>query len=137
MGRFGDQGGIWRMNADGSDRRLIGDALDASYLEIAPDGRTVYYTSSRQGPSSTWRIPIEGGTPTLVMSQFDRAAVSPDGRLLAGVLRAESSLSLAVVELADGGVRQTFSGPRFRRCRAVPCSGRQTGRACSSRRPSG
>jgi Tol biopolymer transport system component len=99
----GDKRGIWRMNADGSEARLLLESPDATSLEVSPDGRTIYYTSSHDGSSSTWRVPIDGGDATLVRSLFDRAAVSPDGTRLAGIYRSGvgATLALAVIRLAD------------------------------------
>jgi hypothetical protein len=101
--------GIWRMNPDGSGAQPIAAVSDPSYLDISPDGRTVFFTSSRDGTSSSWRVPIEGGTPVLVVREFDRAAVSPDGKQLAGIYQpGDGGLKLGIASIADGKVTQTF-----------------------------
>jgi Tol biopolymer transport system component len=100
--------GIWRMDADGSNPRPVAQVPDPGYLAISPDDRTVFFTSSRDGSSSTWQVPIEGGTPTLVVTGFDRAAVSPDGTKLAGIYRTPDRLDLAVATIADRKVVQRF-----------------------------
>src|SRR6185312_1452933 len=100
----GNERGIFRMNADGSDKRLIADVPDASYLDLSADGQTVFFTSSRDGGSSTWRVAIGGGSPTLVAALFDRAAVSPDGRALTGLFHPSVTGAFAIgVIPIDGG----------------------------------
>ena len=92
------------MDADGGNARLVTAVSDPSYLTVAPDGRTVFFASTRDGTLSTWRVPIDGGIPTLVTPLFDRPAVSPDGRFLAGIYRADtqSAFALAVVSVEGG-----------------------------------
>lgn len=112
---FGGQDGqlgIWRAPIDGSNPRLITLTPDASYLKITPDGRHIYFTASMQGPSSSWRVPAEGGPPTLVAQGLDRAAISPDGRMIAGVYRAKPTdgFSLTVLPIDGGPALHQFPG---------------------------
>ena len=79
--------GIWRADADGTNARILSVVTDAAFLVFARDGRSLYFTSSMQGAPATYRLSIEGGNPALVAPLFERAAVSPDGRQLAGVYR--------------------------------------------------
>ena len=82
----GDQMGIWRADADGTNARilLVVTGTDAAFLVFARDGRSLYFTSSMQGAPATYRLSIEGGNPALVAPLFERAAVSPNGRRLCG-----------------------------------------------------
>jgi Tol biopolymer transport system component len=74
---------IWRMEADGSDARVITRGEDDIRPRVSPDGRWVYYET----PEGLMRVPADGseaatrfGPPRSVM-----ADVSPDGRrILAG-----------------------------------------------------
>jgi Tol biopolymer transport system component len=114
--------GIWRARPDGSAAQFLAAVVNPDALALSPDGRTVYFTSPKDGPLSTYRIPIEGGTPTLVARGLYRASVSPDGRLLAGVYRPDQGgvMSIGVIS-ADSGqpVRVTGNyaapsgGPNF------------------------
>ena len=99
------------MDADGGNARLVTAVSDPSYLTVAPDGRTVFFASTRDGTLSTWRVPIDGGIPTLVTPLFDRPAVSPDGRFLAGIYRADtqSAFALAVVSVEGGKPVKVFA----------------------------
>ena len=107
--------GIFRMNADGSGKRLVAGVPDATYLDTSADGQTVFFTSSRDGGSSTWRVPIEGGMPALVAPFIDRAAVSPDGRFLAGIVHPSvmGTFAVVVIPVEGGKPVHTFSGPPF------------------------
>jgi Tol biopolymer transport system component len=110
---FGDRGGeagVWRASSGGTDMRLLAAVSDPTYL--ATDGRWVYFTSSMSGVASTWRVPSTGGAPALVMPHLERAAVSPDGRFLAGLYAATPSAPLALgIVPADGGPpAQAFPG---------------------------
>jgi Tol biopolymer transport system component len=111
----GNERGIFRMNADGGDKRLIADVPDASYLDLSADGQAVFFTSSRDGGSSTWRVAIGGGPATLVAALFDRAAVSPDGRWLAGLLHPSvtGTFAIGVIPVDGGKPVHVFAGAPF------------------------
>jgi Tol biopolymer transport system component len=103
------QTGIWTMAIDGSHPHLLAHLPRPTWLSIAPDGRSVVFASLRQSETSTWRVPIEGGAPTLLASGLDRPAVSPDGRLLAGIhTSAEGQQSLVVVPLDVSSAPRSF-----------------------------
>jgi Tol biopolymer transport system component len=69
---------------------------------MAPDGRQVYFKSLMEGSPATYRLSIDGGTPVLVSSAFERAAPSPDGRLLAGMYRTASGLGIGILNAVTG-----------------------------------
>ncbi len=96
--------GIWRAGSDGSDPRRLAEVTDPTSLVLAPDGRSLYFTSSKAGTPATFRLSIEGGEPALVARLFERAAPSPDGKLLAGLYRADlqSPLTLGVLDATTG-----------------------------------
>jgi Tol biopolymer transport system component len=100
FGSSGGRFGIWRSGVDGTDRQLVTAIADAMKLAFAPDGRTVYFTSSMRGVPSTYRVNIARGEPELVAPFLEHAAVSHDGRRLAGVYResARSPVALAVLD---------------------------------------
>ena len=99
------QTGVWRMNVDGSEPRLLAHLPRPSWLSVTPDGQYVICASLGDAEPATWRVPIAGGQPTLI-APGDRPAVSPDGRFLAGINVAATAGQLALVTMALDG-----SGP--------------------------
>lgn len=71
---------IWVGRADGSapPRPLTNDTSKNYEPEFSPDGRSVYFTSSRE-PQGIYRVPSFGGTPELVIPNGYSARISPDG----------------------------------------------------------
>ncbi len=63
---------VWIMNADGSDRREIGSAIDnrQGTPQWAPDGSAVYFTVQEHGSSHLVRLPITGGQPEYVVPEY-------------------------------------------------------------------
>ncbi|OFW10510.1 MAG: hypothetical protein A3H96_25120 [Acidobacteria bacterium RIFCSPLOWO2_02_FULL_67_36] len=104
---------LWRADADGSNIRAIASVSDPTWITIAPDGRWVFFTSSMGGSPSTFKVPIDGGEPAVVAPLFERAALSRDGLLMAGVYRenVKAGLSLGVLEVATGKPVKVF--PNF------------------------
>jgi Tol biopolymer transport system component len=100
------QTGIWRMNVDGSDPRLLAHLPRPSWLSVTPDGQYVICASLGDAEPATWRVPIAGGQPTLIAPGIDRPAISPDGRFLAGINVASTAGQLALVFMPLDG-----SGP--------------------------
>ena len=84
---------------------------DPSSLATAPDGRSLYFTSPKDGTPATFRLSVDGGEPALVARLFERAAPSPDGKLLAGLYRADlkAPLTLGVLDAATGKPVHTIS----------------------------
>ena len=100
------QTGVWRMNVDGSEPRLLAHLPRPSWLSVTPDGQFVVCASLGDAEPATWRVPIAGGQPTLIAAGIDRPAVSPDGRFLAGINVASNAGQLALVTMPLDG-----SGP--------------------------
>jgi Tol biopolymer transport system component/tRNA A-37 threonylcarbamoyl transferase component Bud32 len=103
------QTGIWAMATDGGSPRLLTHVAQPTWLSVTPDGRSVVFALLRQAETSTWRVPIEGGEPTLLASGLDRPAISPDGRLLAGIHTAgDGQQALVVVPIDSSSPAQSF-----------------------------
>ena len=49
--------------------------------EFSPDGRTIYFTSSRE-PQGIYRVPSSGGTPEMAIPNGYSAKISPDGNTI-------------------------------------------------------
>jgi dipeptidyl aminopeptidase/acylaminoacyl peptidase len=81
---------LWLVNADGSGLRQLTSHPDADTQPLwAPDGRSLFFLSSRGGSSQVWRLPIDGGEPSQVTKlplDVSGFAVSPDGAKLAVAL---------------------------------------------------
>jgi Tol biopolymer transport system component len=99
------QTGIWRMNVDGSGARLLAHMPRPSWLSVTPQGDYVVCASVGEAgaATATWRIPIEGGEPTLIAAGIDRPAISPDGRFLAGINVTPGANRLALVTMPLDG----------------------------------
>jgi dipeptidyl aminopeptidase/acylaminoacyl peptidase len=62
---------VWIMNADGSNRREIGAAIDnrQGAAQWSPDGSAVYFTVQERGNNNLVRLPISGGQPEYVVKE--------------------------------------------------------------------
>jgi Tol biopolymer transport system component len=74
---------IWVGRADGSapPRSLTSDASQNYDPEFSPDGRSIYFTSTRE-PQGLYRVPSSGGAPELVIQNAVGAKISPDGKTI-------------------------------------------------------
>ena len=78
---------LWLVGVDGSGLRRLTTHPDAdNNPRWAPDGKTVYFISTRSGSPQVWRIAVEGGEAQKVTSEPLEVAnlvVSPDGKQIA------------------------------------------------------
>jgi hypothetical protein len=74
---------IWVGRADGSapPRPLTSDASRNYDPEFSPDGRSIYFTSTRE-PQGLYRVASSGGAPELVIQNAVGARISPDGNTI-------------------------------------------------------
>ncbi len=67
---------VWLMNADGTNRREVGQAIDnrQGHPDWSPDGRAIYFTVQERGSVHLVRIPVSGSgaaaTPETVVSDL-------------------------------------------------------------------
>ena len=84
VARSQGQRAIWSMDRDGGNRRQISSGGDAWAPVLSPDGRTILFSSSRDGsPEDIWRMNIDGGEPrrlTTFAGMLGSATWAPDGR---------------------------------------------------------
>jgi len=78
---------LWKVKIDGSGLTQLttGDAADTS-PRWAPDGKNVFFLSTRSGSSQVWRLPAGGGEPVQVTDlplDVGSYRLSPDGSRLA------------------------------------------------------
>jgi Tol biopolymer transport system component len=74
---------IWVGRADGSapPRPLTMDASQNYDPEFSPDGRSIYFTSTRE-PQGVYRVPSSGGTAEMAIPNAVAAKISPDGNTI-------------------------------------------------------
>lgn len=74
---------IWVGRADGSapPRPLTSDASKNYDPEFSPDGRSIYFTSSRE-PQGIYQVPSLGGAAVLAIPNAYAAKISPDGKTI-------------------------------------------------------
>ena len=78
---------LWLVGSDGTGLRKLTqhDASDTSGV-FAPDGRAIYFLSTRGGSSQVWKLPLDAGEPqpvTKLPLDVGSFVVSPDGTKLA------------------------------------------------------
>lgn len=67
----------------GQARRITVDATNECVPTWSRDGRTIYFSSDRDGVDQLWKIPVEGGAAMkLTEAQAGNALESADGRSL-------------------------------------------------------
>jgi dipeptidyl aminopeptidase/acylaminoacyl peptidase len=78
---------LWLVNIDGTSlRRLTSHPENDSNPRWDPDGKKIWFLSSRSGASQVWRINIDGGEAEQFSEQSLNVAnliVSPDGKFIA------------------------------------------------------
>ncbi|HLE83848.1 MAG TPA: S9 family peptidase, partial [Thermoanaerobaculia bacterium] len=81
---------LWRVRLDGTGlERLTTDEASDGAPRWAPDGRSLYFLSSRSGSSQVWRLPLGGGDAAQVTDlplDVGAYSISPDGSRLAVAL---------------------------------------------------
>ncbi len=83
---FTSEGDLWEVPTDGGvARRLTTHPGEETNAAISPDGKTIAFAASYEGPREVYTMPASGGLP--VRRTFDNAAPTsigwtPDGKLL-------------------------------------------------------
>src|SRR6476659_1812693 len=74
---------LWLVNLDGSGlTRLTSDPAADNNPRWAPDGKSLYFLSTRSGSSQVWRLAVGGGDPVQITKlplDVSNLTVSPDG----------------------------------------------------------
>ncbi|HET9711114.1 MAG TPA: protein kinase, partial [Pyrinomonadaceae bacterium] len=82
--KVGDDEDVWIMNDDGTGRRqLTDDAAVEDRPVVSPDGRYIYFGSTRSGTQQIWRMDADGGNAVqLTKGEIINVepSVSPDGK---------------------------------------------------------
>jgi Tol biopolymer transport system component len=108
---------VWRARRDGKDpRRLTLQSSQEDWAAITPDSQWVIYTSSEAGYPALWKISINGGKATqLTVKSAQKAAISPNGRMLACeyFLDAGADWSTAILSIETGKLLRLISNARL------------------------
>src|SRR6266545_3696484 len=100
---------------DGSDARpfLAHPDLDSN-ASFSPDGRSIVFTSTRNGSADIYRVDIDGASLQRLTHDpafDDQGVVSPDGRSLAFVSSRSGQADIWILELATGALRNVTNHP--------------------------
>ncbi|MEL6717848.1 MAG: S41 family peptidase [Bacteroidota bacterium] len=83
---FTAEGDIWRVSTEGGlAQRLTTHAEEERYPAISPDGTTLAYAASYEGPTEVYTLPIDGGMTTRWTFESDASIVmnwTPDGKVV-------------------------------------------------------
>src|SRR3954468_6080297 len=83
---FTAEGDLWRVPITGGvAQRLTSNAGEESHAAISPDGQTLAFSASYEGPTEVYTMPLGGGPPTRRTYEGSAATVvgwTPDGKVL-------------------------------------------------------
>lgn len=83
---FSAEGDIWTVALSGGlAQRLTTHAEDESFPRFSPDGKTIAYSASYEGPTEVYSMPIDGGLPIRWTYERDYSQVNgwtPDGEIV-------------------------------------------------------
>ncbi len=82
---FTAEGDLWTVPLSGGlAQRLTTHAEEERFGRISPDGKTIAFSASYEGPTEVYTMPISGGLPTRWTYESDFSIVNgwtPDGRI--------------------------------------------------------
>lgn len=111
---FTSEGDLWEVGVlGGTARRLTTGAGTEAYAAISPDGQTIAFSASYEGPKDVYTIPVGGGVPQRRTwggeglgpnpSGDEVAGWTPDGKLLVRTWRYSTLPDSELVTLDDAG----------------------------------
>jgi len=93
---FTAEGDLWRVPLTGGlAQRLTTHAGEETRASISPDGKTVAFSATYEGPTEAYTMPLDGGPPTRRTYDGSGARVigwTPDGKLMYATSAPEGSL---------------------------------------------
>ena len=118
---FCAEGDIWTVPSSGGlAQRLTTHAEDESYPIISPDGQTIVFSASYEGPTELYSIPINGGMTTRWTYESEPSiatAWTPDGEIVYASRAYNKKPDLRLVKINLKRVRVSWSYiPWFSRC---------------------
>lgn len=83
---FSAEGDIWTVPLTGGlARKLTAHAEEEQYPAISPDGKTIAFSASYEGPTEIYSMPITGGLPVRWTYESDFSITNgwtPDGKIV-------------------------------------------------------
>jgi len=82
---FTSEGDIWKVSIEGGlAQRLTTHVEEEQYPSISPDGNTLVYSATYEGPREVYTMPLEGGLPSRWTYSEGSSAVgwTPDGKIV-------------------------------------------------------
>jgi tricorn protease len=83
---FSAEGDLWTVKLSGGlAQRLTTHPEDESYPTISPDGKTIAFSASYEGPTEIYTMPITGGLPKRWTYESDLSVATcwtPDGKIV-------------------------------------------------------
>jgi tricorn protease len=83
---FAAEGDLWTVDVNGGvARRLTTHAGEESHPAISPDGKTLAFSATYEGPTEVYTMPLKGGLPVRWTYEADASNVvgfTPDGKLM-------------------------------------------------------
>ena len=106
---------IYSVNPDGTGFEIVDGHPDRDFgPQWSPDGRSLVFTSIRDGHHEIYRLDIAVGRATkLTNTEFDSesASYSPDGRSIAFASNRDGNKELYIMEAEGGNIRRLTSTP--------------------------
>jgi tricorn protease len=100
---FTAEGDLWRVGAAGGiAQRLTTHPEQESQPAVSPDGKTVAYSASYEGPTEVYTLPLDGGVPVRRTHDASRASVvgwTPGGEILYATRRYSTLPNTQLVRL--------------------------------------
>jgi tricorn protease len=83
---FAAEGDLWKVPLDGGlAQRLTTHPEEENFPSISPDGKTIAFSASYEGPMEVYTMPIEGGLPTRWTFERESSVTNnwtPDGKVI-------------------------------------------------------
>lgn len=83
---FSAEGDLWKVSLNGGlAQRLTTHQEEERFPKISPDGKTIAYSASYEGPTEIYTIPINGGIPSRWTYESDYSMMNcwtPDGNVV-------------------------------------------------------
>jgi tricorn protease len=108
---FTAEGDLWRVPLTGGvAQRLTTHPGEEANAVVSPDGKTIAFSASFEGPTEVYTMPIDGGAPvrrTFEGSNVRPVGWTPDGKVLYATYKFSTlpDVQLAAVDLASGTSR--------------------------------
>ena len=106
---FSSEGDLWTITVSGgAARRLTTGTGNEERAHISPDGKTVAFSASYEGPTEVYTMPIDGGLPQRRTwdGESDPEGWAPDGRLMIATGRYATLPESELVLMDDHGGRE-------------------------------